>query len=86
MNPSPMPKDICCQNFKGLIAYIRHHYGDDGVRRLTDGLLDGRYFVRDKFAPERVKQAQDLGAGRYIPKPYTFAKLGQVIRDELIRR
>ena len=54
MTPSPMPKDICCENFKGLVAYIRNHYGEDGVRRLTAGLLDGNYFVRDKFAPERL--------------------------------
>ena len=54
MHPDPMPKDICCENFKGLLAYIRNHHGADGVRQLTAGLLDGDYFVRDKLAPDRV--------------------------------
>jgi PAS domain S-box-containing protein len=49
-----MSKDICCENFKGLLAYIRHHYGEDGIRQLTAGLVDGHYFVRDKFVPDRV--------------------------------
>jgi PAS domain S-box-containing protein len=49
-----MPKDICCENFKGLLAYIQSHYGDDGVRQLTAGLLDGQYCVRDKFAPDQI--------------------------------
>jgi hypothetical protein len=54
MHPVPMPKDICCENFKGLLAYIRNHYGADGIRQLTAGLLDGDYFVRDKLAPDRI--------------------------------
>jgi PAS domain S-box-containing protein len=54
MHPTPMSKDICCENFKGLLAYIRSHYGDDGIRRLTAGLLDGPYFVRDNLAPDQI--------------------------------
>jgi PAS domain S-box-containing protein len=54
MDPAPMAKDICCENYKGLLAYIRNHYGEEGVRQLTDGLLDGNYWVRDKLAPTRV--------------------------------
>lgn len=53
-SPAPMAKDICCENFKGLVAYIRRHFGEDGVHRLTAGLVDGRYYVRDKFHPERI--------------------------------
>jgi DNA-binding NtrC family response regulator len=30
-----------------------------------------------------VKEAQKLGAGRYVKKPYTFEKIGTAIRDEL---
>ncbi len=56
MDPTPMPKDICCDNFKGLLAYIRGHYGEEGVRELTAGLVDGDYWVRDKFAPDRIIQ------------------------------
>jgi PAS domain S-box-containing protein len=32
---------------------------------------------------DRVKEAQRLGAGQYIKKPYTLEKLGIAIRDEL---
>jgi two-component system, cell cycle sensor histidine kinase and response regulator CckA len=32
---------------------------------------------------ERVKEAQKLGAGAYIRKPYSFEKIGRAIRDEL---
>jgi PAS domain S-box-containing protein len=32
---------------------------------------------------ERVKEAQRLGAGSYIKKPYSLEKIGRAIRDEL---
>ena len=32
---------------------------------------------------ERVKKAQMLGAGAYLRKPYNFANLGKVVKDEL---
>ena len=32
---------------------------------------------------DRVKEAQSIGAGIYLQKPYTFEKLGQSIRNEL---
>jgi len=32
---------------------------------------------------EEVKKAQELGAGRFIRKPYTLEKIGLAIRDEL---
>jgi PAS domain S-box-containing protein len=34
---------------------------------------------------EEVKEAQRLGAGQYIRKPYTLEKIGTAIRDELRR-
>jgi CheY-like chemotaxis protein len=34
---------------------------------------------------ERVQEAQRLGAGKYIKKPYTIEKIGQAIREELMR-
>jgi len=34
----------------------------------------------------RVKTLQALGAGPYIKKPYTIEKLGQAIKDELLRQ
>jgi CheY-like chemotaxis protein len=35
---------------------------------------------------ERVKEAQKLGAGTYIKKPYLMEKIGVAIRDELAKR
>ena len=34
---------------------------------------------------DRVKQAQNLGAGAYVKKPYTIEKLGMAVREELDR-
>jgi PAS domain S-box-containing protein len=34
---------------------------------------------------ERVRKTQDLGAGRYIKKPYTLAAIGSAIKEELQR-
>jgi two-component system cell cycle sensor histidine kinase/response regulator CckA len=35
---------------------------------------------------ERVGQAQQMGAGAYIKKPYVLQKIGMAIRDELARK
>ena len=32
---------------------------------------------------ERVKEAQQLGAGEFVQKPYTFYVIGTAIRNEL---
>ena len=34
---------------------------------------------------ERVKEAQRLGAGAYVKKPYLLEKIGVAVRDELER-
>jgi DNA-binding NarL/FixJ family response regulator len=34
---------------------------------------------------ERVREAQRLGAGAYVKKPYLMEKIGVAIRDELNR-
>jgi len=35
---------------------------------------------------ERVKQAQDLGAGEYIKKPYLIKKIAQAVKKELQKK
>jgi len=35
---------------------------------------------------ERVKKAQELGAGAYIRKPYSIEKLGMAIKTEIDRQ
>ena len=32
---------------------------------------------------ERVKEAERLGAGKYIKKPYTIEKIGLAVKEEL---
>jgi len=56
-----MARDICCHNFKGLIAYIRHHYGEEGVNTLLEGLTNNpHYLVRDKFDPSILHAIQQI--------------------------
>lgn len=60
MKASVMDRDICCQNFKGLIAYIRNHYGEQGVRDILEGLTDNpRFRIRDKFDPSVVHPVRE---------------------------
>ncbi len=35
---------------------------------------------------DRVREAQKLGAGEYIKKPYTMERLGMAIRKELSKQ
>jgi len=44
-----MNKEVSCGNLRGLIAYLRKHYGDDGIRKIFEGLVNNdRYLVSDK--------------------------------------
>ena len=79
MPPAPMPKDICCENFKGLLAYVHSHFGDEGVRQLTDGLVDGAYCVRDKFAPDQIipiRREHLTDSAYWVSNAFSLALLG----------
>ena len=55
-----MDKDINCLNFRGLLDYLRKHHGDDGVRRVINGLVDNeRYLVADKENPSNIVPIQE---------------------------
>jgi hypothetical protein len=41
---------------------------------------DLKYFVAGQ---RKVDLAQELGAGKYIKKPYTLAKVGVAVKEEL---
>ncbi len=57
---SVMDKDICCQNYKGMFAYIRNHYGEQGIQALLEGLTDNpRYCIRDKYDPSTIHRVQE---------------------------
>ncbi len=81
MQPAPMPKDICCENFKGLLAYIESHYGENGVHQLTEGLVDGAYCVRDKFSPDQIipiRLDHLTDPAYWVSNAFSLALLGNV--------
>lgn len=51
---TPMEKEINCLNWRGLIAFIRKQYGEEGVNRVTQGLINNpAYLVQDAYDPSR---------------------------------
>ena len=55
-----MNKEVSCNNFKGLIAYLRHHHGDDRICKIFDGLVNSdRYLISDKENPSRTIPIQE---------------------------
>lgn len=60
--------------------------GLDTYKRIIDIYPDQRVVITSGFSEsERVRAAQQLGAGSYIQKPYTMEKFGVAIRRELDR-
>lgn len=61
--------------------------GLDTYRQMAD-LFPGQkcIIVSGWCEDERVKQAQSLGAGQFVGKPYTFKDIGKAVRGELDRR
>ncbi len=81
------------------VEYLRHHSADlvildmimdpgiDGLetyKKITEEHPGQRAIIVSGFAEtERVKEAQKLGAGSYIKKPYTLEKIAVAVRTEL---
>ena len=61
--------------------------GIDGLetyRRIIEFHPEQKAIISSGFSEtERVKEAQGLGAGKYIKKPYTLEKIGVTIKEEL---
>ncbi len=86
---------------EAAVEYLRHTPADivlldmimdpgmDGLEtyiRILELNPDQKAVIASGYAEnDRVKQAQRLGAGPYIKKPYTIDKLGQAIRGELMK-
>ncbi len=64
--------------------------GMDGLetyRKLITKHPKQRAIIASGFSEtDRVKQAQHLGAGRYVKKPYTMEKIGLAVKAELAQR
>lgn len=55
-----MNRDINCINFKGLLAYLRKEYGEQGVKDLVQGLVDNPdYLVADKYDPAKLRPVSE---------------------------
>ncbi|MHB8091097.1 MAG: ATP-binding protein [Syntrophales bacterium] len=84
MGVSVMDRDICCQNFQGMIAYIRNHYGDQGVRELLTGLTDNpRFLIRDKLHPSTfhpVQEAHLNDAACWVSNEFSLALFENVYK------
>ena len=61
--------------------------GTDGLTTYKAALTinpDQKAVIASGFSEtDRVKDAQNFGAGAYIKKPYTIQKLGTAVRNEL---
>ena len=64
--------------------------GIDGLetfRRIVAEHPGQKAIIASGFAEnERVKEAQSLGAGVYVRKPYTLKKIGLAVKKELLRK
>ena len=56
------------------------------INELPPSLRTQRAIIASGFSEtDRVKEAQKLGAGQYIKKPYTLEKIGLAVKAELER-
>ncbi len=77
------------QSHEVLILDMIMPPGMDGLetyRRILKIAPDQKTVIASGYAEtERVREAQRLGAGSYIKKPYTLEKIGLAVRSELDR-
>lgn len=61
--------------------------GYDTYRRILEIKKRQKAIIFSGFSKtERVKMAQELGAGEFIMKPYLIERLGMTVRNELDRK
>ena len=61
--------------------------GLETYRKIIDIRPNQKALITSGFSETKdVKEAQKLGAGSYIKKPYTMEKIGLAVRDELEKR
>jgi len=86
---------------EAAVAYLQQHQVDllvldmimdpgmdglDTYRKILESRPHQRAIIVSGFSEtERIRQAQALGAGAYVKKPYVMEKLGLAIRNELER-
>ena len=77
-----MPKDVNCNNFKGLIPYIRKNYGEEGVQEIIGELINNeKYLIEDKYDPSRiitVKEEHLTDPAYWVSNEFAKRLLGNV--------
>jgi len=75
-----MNKDVSCGNFKGLLAYLRRHYGDEAVHHVLEGLVNNdRFLVSDKDDPSKTIPLQEyhlIDAAYWVSYEFTLLLFG----------
>jgi DNA-binding NarL/FixJ family response regulator len=60
--------------------------GLDTYRQIVRAFPDQKAVIASGFSKtKRVEEAQRLGAGAFVRKPYTLQRLGRAVRKELDR-
>jgi CheY-like chemotaxis protein len=60
--------------------------GFDTYKRILESYPEQRAIIVSGYSKtDRVREAQILGAGQYVKKPYTFEKIGLAVKTELER-
>jgi signal transduction histidine kinase/ActR/RegA family two-component response regulator len=93
---------VCVASGEEAVEHVRQHSVDllvldmimtpgiDGLetyRRISETRPGQKAVIASGFSEsQQVKEAQALGAGAYIRKPYTLEKLATVVKDELQRQ
>jgi signal transduction histidine kinase len=90
---------VTAESGEEAVAYLRRHAVDllvldmimepgmDGLETYQQALTihpGQKAIIASGFSEtQRVREAQRLGAGMYVKKPYTLEKIGQAIREQL---
>ena len=60
--------------------------GFETYKKILESYPEQRAIIVSGYSKtDRVKEAQILGAGQYVKKPYTFEKIGLAVKTELER-
>ena len=78
----PMPKEINCLNFKGLLSFLEEQYGNWGVSTVLNGLVDNPdYLIRDLTDPTRITpidQTQMVDVNYWVSNEFSIHLLHNV--------
>lgn len=90
---------VCLPSGEAAVEYLKEHEADlvmidmimepgmdglDTYREIIARKASQKVIIASGFAEtDRVRDAQKLGAGSYVKKPYRLERIGQVIKEEL---